>query len=73
MRARRETPSPPQRTVCVGPRALSIFSIIFYFYRNVVVNFLSQVIFIFLLFLGMLMYANGVSTKEKEKLPEIKN
>ena len=31
----------------------------------VVVNFLSQVIFIFLLFLGMLMYANGVSTKEK--------
>ena len=44
-------------------------------YRNVyvVVNFLSQVIFIFLLFLGMLMYANGVSTKEKEKLPEIKN
>ena len=44
-------------------------------YRNVyvVVNFLSQVIFIFLLFLGMLMSANGVSTKEKEKLPEIKN
>ena len=39
----------------------------------VVVNFLSQVIFIFLLFLGMSMYANGVSTKEKEKLPEIKN
>ena len=39
----------------------------------VVVNFLSQVIFIFLLFLGMLIYANGVSTKEKEKLPEIKN
>ena len=26
----------------------------------VVVNFLSQVIFIFLLFLGMLMYANEV-------------
>ena len=32
---------------------------------NVVVNFLSQVIFIFLLFLGMLMYANEVETKEK--------
>ena len=31
----------------------------------VVVNFLSQVIFLFLLFLGMLMYANGVETKEK--------
>ena len=39
----------------------------------VVVNFLSQVIFIFLLFLGMVIYANEVETKEKEKLPEIKN
>ena len=39
---------------------------------NVVVNFLSLVIFVFLLFLGMLMYANEVDTKEKEKLPEIK-
>ena len=39
----------------------------------VVVNFLSQVIFVFLLFLGMVMYANEVETKEKEKLPEIKN
>ena len=32
----------------------------------VVVNFLSQVIFVFLLFLGMLMYANEVDTKEKK-------
>ena len=40
---------------------------------NVVVNFLSQVIFVFLLFLGMVMSANEVETKEKEKLPEIKN
>ena len=40
---------------------------------NVVVNFLSQVIFPFLLFLGMVMYANEVERKEKEKLPEIKN
>ena len=39
----------------------------------VVVNCLSQVIFVFLLFLGMVMYANEVETKEKEKLPEIKN
>ena len=39
----------------------------------VVVNFLSQVIFVFLLFLGMEMYANEVETKEKEKLAEIKN
>ena len=37
----------------------------------VVVNFLSEVIF--LLFLGMVMYANKAETKEKEKLPEIKN
>ena len=29
------------------------------------VNFLSQVIFVFLLFLGMVMYANEVATKEK--------
>ena len=34
--------------------------------------FLSQGIF-FLLFLGMVMYANEVETKEKEKLPEIKD
>ena len=31
----------------------------------VVVNFLSQAIFVFLLFLGMIMYANEVETKEK--------
>ena len=39
----------------------------------VVVNFLSQVIFGFLLFLGLVMYANKVETKENQKLPEIKN
>ena len=32
---------------------------------DVVVNFLFQVIFLFLLFLGMVMYANEVETKEK--------
>ena len=32
------------------------------------VNFLSQVIFVFLLFLGMLMYANEVETKGKIKI-----
>ena len=31
----------------------------------VVVNFLYQVIFVFLLFLGMVMYANEIETKEK--------
>ena len=31
----------------------------------VVVNFLSQVIFLFLLFLGVVLYANEVETKEK--------
>ena len=34
-------------------------------YVYIVVNFLSQVIFVFLLFLGMIMYANEVETKEK--------
>ena len=36
------------------------------------VNLLSQVIFVFLLFLVMVMYANEVETNEKEKVPEIK-
>ena len=31
----------------------------------ILVNFLSQVFFVFLLFLGMEMYANEVETKEK--------
>ena len=49
------------------------------FYRQkkqnpyVVVDFLSQVIFVLLLFCGMVMYANEVETKEKRKLTEIKN
>ena len=34
-------------------------------FAYVVVNFLSQVIFVFLLFLGMVIYANEVETKEK--------
>ena len=37
------------------------------------VNFLSQVIFVFLLFLVMVIYDNEVETKEKYKLTEIKN
>ena len=40
---------------------------------DVAVNFLSLVIFVFLLFVVMVMYANEVETKEKYKLPEIKN
>ena len=39
---------------------------------NVVVNFVSQVIFVFVLFLGVEMCANEVETKEKQ-LSEIKN
>ena len=34
----------------------------------VVVNFLFQLIFIFPLFWGMVMYANEFKTKEKQKL-----
>ena len=43
---------------------------------NVVVNFLSRVISFFFFSRGgggMVMYANKVETKEKEKLPEIKS
>ena len=36
------------------------------------VNLLSQVIFVFLLFLAMVVYANEFETNEKEKVPEIK-
>ena len=36
-----------------------------YIYIYVVVNFLFQVIFVFLLFLGMVIYADEVETKEK--------
>ena len=36
------------------------------------VSFLSQVIFVFLLFWGMLMNANDFETNGKQKLPEIK-
>ena len=39
----------------------------------VIVNFLFQLIFIFPLFWGMVMYANEFKTKEKQKLTEIKN
>ena len=54
-----------RRTITKKARGLKLI--------NVVVNFLSQIIFVFLLFLGMVMFANEVETKEKEKLPEIKN
>ena len=39
----------------------------------VAVNFLFQLIFVFPLFLGMVMYANEFETKEKQKLTEIKD
>ena len=35
---------------------------------HIVVNFLFQVIFVFLLFLGLVMYANEVETKENIKI-----
>ena len=43
----------------------SYIYIYIYIYIYVVVNFSSQVIFVFLLFWGMVMYANEVETKEK--------
>ena len=48
---------------------LHIFLLIMY----VVVIFLSQVIFLFLLSLGVVMYANEVEIIGRQKLPEIKN
>ena len=49
------------------------FSILLLPHICVVVKFLFQLIFIFPLFLGMVMYANEFKTKEKQKLTEIKN
>ena len=60
----------------LGPTSSTSAATVYNYILNnvyVVVNFLSQVIFVSLLFLGMLMYANEVETKEKEKLPETKN
>ena len=44
-------------------------------FRNVSVsvNFITQVIFIFLLFVGMVMHANEFLKKENKKFTEIKN
>ena len=39
----------------------------------VVVNLLFQLIFIYPLFWGMVMHANELNTKEKQKITEIKN
>ena len=46
--------------MCTSSEQISPSSIV-----NVVVNFLSQVISVFLLFLGVEMCANEVETKEK--------
>ena len=51
-----------------GSRCKSLLPFVY-----VVVNFLFQLIFIFPLFWGMVMYANEFKTKEKQKLTEIKN
>ena len=42
-------------------------------WTHVVVNSLFQLIFIFPVFLGKVMYANELRNKEKQKLTEIKN
>ena len=39
-----------------------------YYKMFMLVNFFSRVIFVFLLFLGIVMYANEVETKEVKKL-----
>ena len=42
-------------------------------FRHVALNCLFQLIFVFSLFLGAVMYANEFETKEKQKITEIKN
>ena len=53
-------------------RGVAIFGSEQQYLVYVVVNFLFQLIFIFPLFWGMVMYANEFKTKEKQKLTEIK-
>ena len=48
------------------------FSLFFSHICCIMANLLSQVMFVFLLFLVMIMYANKVETKGKEKVPVIK-
>ena len=43
------------------------------YYIFVVGDFLSQLVFVFLLFLAMVMYSNEFKTKEKQTLTKIKN
>ena len=57
----------------VGQEAIGSSSLTSSYSVYVVVNFLFQLIFIFPLFWGMVMYANEFKTKEKQKLTEIKN
>ena len=59
--------------MCILYLNLVIQVLIYMFDMYVVVNFLFQLIFIFPLFLGMVMYAKQFKTKEKQKLTEIKN
>ena len=59
------------KTACHTCVSSTILDYLYYIY--VVVNFLFQLIFIFPLFWGMVMYANEFKTKEKQKLTEIKN
>ena len=42
-------------------------------YNVCYIYFLTQLIFIFVLFLGMLLYVNELQTKEKQKFSGIKN
>ena len=59
--------------MCSGVNYLIVTCVVRVGFVNVVVNFLFQLIFIFPLFWGMVMYANEFKTKEKQKLTEIKN
>ena len=54
-------------------KQIETVNVILQVHGYVVVNFLIQLIFIFPLFWGMVMYANEFKTKEKQKLTEIKN
>ena len=59
--------------ICLSVHPTNFGCMILSVHEYVVVIFLSRVIFVFLLFLGIVMYANEVETKEKEELLEIKN
>ena len=58
---------------CFPNKCQKNLTIIFSYKIMCMLQFISGNFFVFVLFLGVVIYANEVETNEKLKLPEIKN